>query len=129
MLKHNGITKPEMRGRKQKNGPLSERTKRRRKAENENNLTQREVSWLGKNLTVSECDLNKFVNFTKEKSSSSFKGNLRKFLKNKTTILDGHFQTKLTEFHDKKVKSSLETMITLLTIENININNYFVTFE
>ena len=39
-IKHDGRTKPEMRGRKTKTGPLSERTKRRRKAENGNNLTK-----------------------------------------------------------------------------------------
>ena len=64
--KHNGKTRPEMRGRKRKTGPLSERTKFRRKAENANNLTEREVSWLGKNLRVSEQDLTKFVIFTKK---------------------------------------------------------------
>ena len=39
MLKHNGIKKPETRGRKKKNGPLSERTLRRRKVENGNYQT------------------------------------------------------------------------------------------
>ena len=91
-----------MQGRKTKTGPISERTKRRRKAKNGNNLTEREVSWLGKNLRVSERDLKKFADFQKNKSGSSFKGNFRSFLKNKKRILDGHFQTKLTEFHDKK---------------------------
>ena len=71
--KHDGRTRPEMRGRKVKVGPLSERTKRRRKAENGNNLTEREVSWLGKNLRVSERDLNIFANFQKRKSGTSFK--------------------------------------------------------
>ena len=44
VMKHGGNTKPELRGRKKKAGPLSEITKFRRKAENGNNLTEREVS-------------------------------------------------------------------------------------
>ena len=40
-------------------GPLSERNKRRRKAEDANNLTEREVSFLGKDLRISERDLRK----------------------------------------------------------------------
>ena len=64
MLKHDGIKKPETRGRKRKNGLLSDRTQRRRKVENGNYQTEREVSWLGKNLRVSERDLSRFVSFT-----------------------------------------------------------------
>ena len=41
MIKHGGIAKPELRGRKKKTGPLSERSKFRRKAENGNNLTKK----------------------------------------------------------------------------------------
>ena len=51
MIKHDGIAKPELRGRKRKTGPLSERTKSRRKAENRNNLTGREVSWMMEHLS------------------------------------------------------------------------------
>ena len=54
--KHNG-PKPEMRGRKRKTGPLSRTTQYRRAAENPNKLTQREVSYLGKNVRMSERDL------------------------------------------------------------------------
>ena len=64
MLKHDGIKKPETRGRKRKNGLLSDRTQRRRKVETGNTQAEREVSWLGKNLRVSERDLSKFVSFT-----------------------------------------------------------------
>ena len=67
--KHNGIVKPEMRGRKKKTGTLSERTNRRRKANNVNNFIERNVSFLGKNLRMSERDLHKVVQFTKRKSS------------------------------------------------------------
>ena len=102
MTKHDGIKKPETRERKKKNGLLSDRTKRRRKVENGNYQTEREVSWLGKSLRVSERDLRKVVSFTTRKSGISFKGNLDKYLKNKKRILGGHFTTKLTEFHDKK---------------------------
>ena len=70
--------------------------------ENGNYQTEREVSWLGKSLRVSERDLRKVVSFTTRKSGISFKGNLDKYLKNKKRILAGHFTTKLTEFHDKK---------------------------
>ena len=65
--KHDGRTKPEMRGRKTKTGPISDRTKRRRNAESGNKLTERDVSFLVKNMRVSERDLNKVVKFTKEK--------------------------------------------------------------
>ena len=102
MIKHGGIVKPELRGRKKKTDSLSERTKFRRKAENGNNLTEREVSWLGKDLRVSERDLNKVVKFHKRKTKSSFNGNLVNFLRNKKKILSGHFKTELREFHDKK---------------------------
>ena len=50
VIKHGGIAKPELRGRKKKTGPLSERTKLRRKAENGNNLNEREVSWMMEHL-------------------------------------------------------------------------------
>ena len=46
--KHNGIVKPEMRGRKKKTGTLSERTNRRRKVNNVNNLKERcFIYWKG----------------------------------------------------------------------------------
>ena len=102
--KHDGRTKPEMRGRKTKTGPISDRTKRRRNAESGNKLTERDVSFLVKNMRVSERDLTKVVKFTKEKSGCSFDGNLAKFLKSKKKILKGHFNTELREFHDKKGK-------------------------
>ena len=54
--KQDGRTKPEMRGKKTKTGPISDRTKRRRKAKSGNKLTEREVSSLGKNMRVSERD-------------------------------------------------------------------------
>ena len=72
MLKHNGITKPETRGRKKKNGLLSDRTQRRRNVENGNYQTEKEVSWLGKNVRVSERDLSKIVSFTTRTSGNRF---------------------------------------------------------
>ena len=45
-----------MRGKKTKTGPISDRTKRRRKAKSGNKLTEREVSSLGKNMRVLERD-------------------------------------------------------------------------
>ena len=50
VIKHGGIAKPELRGRKKKTGPLSERSKFRRKAENGKNLTEREVSLMIEHL-------------------------------------------------------------------------------
>lgn len=100
--KHDGRTKPEMRGRKRKTESLSTRTKFRRKAEEQNNLTERDISWLAKNVRVSERDLKKIVNFTKRKSSNALNGNLQNILKSRKKRFDGHFETKLTEFHDKK---------------------------
>ena len=103
MQKHE--QKPERRGRKKKVGPLSERTKRRRKAEDANNLTERDVSFLGKDLRISERDLRKVVKFHKRKTKSAFNGNLIKFLKKKKQLLKGHFKTDFKEFRDKKGKS------------------------
>ena len=51
--KHEGRTKPEMRGRKTKTGPACDRTKRRRKAESGNNFTERERS-LGSDFNPSQ---------------------------------------------------------------------------
>ena len=115
-IKHDRKTRPEMRGRKNKNGTLSERTKYRRKAEKANNLTEREVSWLGRELRVSERDLNKVVKFAKRKSSGALNGNLVEFPKNKKQILKGHFKTELGEFHDKNGKVIEQNLTTSSTI-------------
>ena len=101
--KHNG-PKPEMRGRKRKTGPLSRTTQYRRAAENPNKLTQREVSYLGKNVRMSERDLLKVLKFTKHKSGSSFEGNLCQFFKEKKRILQGYFKTVPKDFLEKKGK-------------------------
>ena len=51
--KHDGRTKPDMRGRKTKTGPACDRTKRRRKAESGNNFKERERS-LGSDFNPSQ---------------------------------------------------------------------------
>ena len=101
-IKHDGRTKPEMRGRKSKSGPVSDRTKRRRKADDDaHNLNRRDLSWLTKDVAISERGLRKFVNFTKEKYSASYSGNLRNALKGRKNRFKGHFKTELKEFRNK----------------------------
>ena len=64
-FKHRGIPRPENRGRKRKVGTVTKRTLYRRGLNNSRNITAREISWLAKEVPMSERNLEKVLKFQK----------------------------------------------------------------
>ena len=83
-------------------GTVTKRTLYRRGLDNSRNITAREISWLAKEVPMSERNLEKVLKFQKTKFCVSFTGNFRRVLKGRKNRFPGHFKTLFKDFHDKK---------------------------